>query len=425
MDFEPVADNKQKLASVDLAATQEIFSEANLQCLVELVSPLMQEGGRTLAYMLPAASRIGHMCLEPFYLANLFGESHQNIAAIIHDHRFQGHSRGVRRLHEPRIDFLETMNRKLVMMGHFNARALDIGPLTWAVISPSALFRDFALHLEAGNPIQHLTLPEDLLEEGRHLLAKMGFDDDRPSVVLHVRDTGYLPEMAYHHFRASRVENYLPAIDHLVSQGYRIFRLGDRTSVSLQHESPLVVDLPHHPDYADILDVCCTAQARFAITCSSGPEAIARILNTPMVMVNGYTQSDHWLNTRDLLLFKTYRNTASGTPIGYDEMLARDLFLRNTVEGFTQAGVVLEENSPEQILSAVREMEQRLDASFEVDEALDKRFHEMSKAHLERYRADLPEKGPGEQDRFETYAYALPWTRYCQSFMMDNSWFLR
>lgn len=420
-----MTDGKPELASVGLDATKEIFSQANLQSLVELVGPLMQRGGRTLAYMLPAASRIGHMCLEPFYLANLYGESHPNIAVIVHDRRFQGHSQGVRRLHEPRIDFLETMNRKLVMMGHFNARALDIGPLTWAVISPSALFRDFVLHLEAGNPIRHLTPPADLLEEGRRLLAKMGFGDDRPSVVLHVRDTGYLPEMAYHHFRANRIENYLPAIDHLVSEGYRVFRLGDRTSVPLNHESPLVVDLPHHPDYADILDVCCIAQARFAITCSSGPEAIARILNTPIVMVNGYSQPDHWLNASDLLLFKTYRNTENGAQIGYDEMLARDLFLVNTVEGFARAGVALEDNSPEQILSAIKEMEERLDGSFEVDGSLDARFREMSRTHLERYRAKLPEKGPDEQDRFETYAYALPWTNYCQSFMIENPWFLR
>lgn len=420
-----MADSKPELASVDLDATKEIFSQAHLQSLVELVGPLMQRGGRTLAYMLPAASRIGHMCLEPFYLANLYGESHPNIAAIIHDRRFQGHSQGVRRLHEPRIDFLETMNRKLVMMGHFNARALDIGPLTWAVISPSALFRDFVLHLEAGNPIRHLTPPADLLEEGERLLAKMGFDDDRPSVVLHVRDTGYLPEMAYHHFRTNKIENYLPAIDHLVANGYRVFRIGDRTSVPLQHESPQVVDLPHHPDYVDILDVYCMAKARFAITSASGPEAIARILNTPMVMVNGYIQPDHWLNAKDLLLFKTYRDVATNASIGYDEMLARDHFLLNTVDGFARAGVALEDNSPEQILSAVKEMEQRLDGSFEIDGSLDTRFREMSQTNLERYRANLPDKGPDEQDRFETYAYALPWTNYCQSFMIDNPWFLR
>ncbi|UUX48509.1 TIGR04372 family glycosyltransferase [Nisaea acidiphila] len=416
--------NKSELASVDIDATREIFSEATLKALVETIAPVMQRGGRTLAYMLPAASRIGHMCLEPFLLRNFFGESHQNIAAIIHDRRFQGHSAGVRRLHEPRIDFLETMNRKLVMMGHFNASPVDIGPLTWAVISPSALFRDFVLHLERGGSLEHLAAPEDLIAEGRAKLANMGFGDDRPSVVLHVRDTGYLPGMAYHHFRASRIETYRPAIDHLVAKGFRVFRLGDPSSVPLDHDSDLVVDLPRHPDYSDILDVTCMAEARFAITCSSGPEAIARILNKPMVMVNGYSQPDHWLNAGDQLLFKTYRDKKSGRPIGYDEMLGRDLFLLNTVEGFEQAEVVLEDNSPEEILDAVIEMEARLDGSFEPDAALEARFTSLSESHLARYRTSLPERGPEEQDRFETYAYALPWTRYCQSFMRKNPWFL-
>ncbi|WP_420402247.1 TIGR04372 family glycosyltransferase [Nisaea sp.] len=419
-----MTDRKPELASVDLDAARQIFSEDNLKALVEIIGPVLQRGGRTLAYMLPAASRIGHLCLEPFYLRNLYGESHQNIAAIIHDHRFQGYSTGVRRLHEPRVDFLETMNRKLVMMGHFNARAMDIGPLTWAVLSPSALFRDFVLHLERGEPIAHLSVPEDLRAEGRARLAAMGFGDGRPSVALHVRDTGYLPEMAYHHFRANRIDHYQPAIDHLVGKGYRVFRLGDRTSIPLNHDSPLVVDLPHHPDYADILDIVCIAEARFAITCASGPEAIARILNRPMVMVNGYSQPDHWMNANDLLLFKTYRDRQTGAPIGYDEMLARNLFLVNTVEGFERAGVTLEDNSPDQILAAVMEMESRLDGSYEADPALDARFTSLSRSHLERYRASLPERGPEEQDRFETYAYALPWTRYCQSFLRENPWFL-
>jgi len=419
-----MTDRKPEIASIDLDAARNIFSEENLKKLVEIIGPVLQRGGRTLAYMLPAASRIGHMCLEPFYLRNLYGESHHNIAVIIHDRRFQDYSSGVRRLHEPRIDFLETMNRKLVMMGHFNASALDIGPLTWAVISPSALFRDFVLHLERGAPIAHLTVPEDLRAEGRARLAAMGADDGRPSVTLHVRDTGYLPEMAYHHFRAARMENYLPAIDHLVAKGYRVFRLGDPGSPPLRHESPLVVDLPHHPDYSDILDVTCMAEARFAITCSSGPEALARILNTPMLMVNGYAQPDHWLNGNDLLLFKTYRDKKSGRRLGYDEMLGRDLFLVNTVERFAREGVVLEDNSSAQILAAVIEMEARLDNSFDADAALDARFRELSAAHLQRYRANLPERGAEERDRFETYAYALPWTRYCQSFLRDNPWFL-
>lgn len=419
-----MADTKPEIAEVGIDATREIFSEKTLQALVETVGPVMQRGGRTLAYMLPAASRIGHMCLEPYYLREFYGASHENIAVIIHDRRFQKFSGGVRRLHEPRIDFLETMNRKLVMMGHFNARALDIGPLTWAVISAGALFRDFVLRLERGAPINHLAVPGNLLDEGLERLGAMGFNDGRPSVVLHVRDTGYLPNMAYHHFRAARLDDYRPAIDYLASKGYRVFRIGDSSSTPLQHESPLVVDLPHHPDYSDILDVVCLAQSRFAVTCSSGPECIARILGTPMVLVNGCSQPHQWMNANDLLLFKSYRDTATGALIGYDEILARDLFLIATAEGFERAGVALEDNSPEQVLAAVMELEARLDGEFEADPELDDRFIDLSQSHLQRYRASLPEEGPEDQDRFETYAYALPWTRYSQSFLRENPWFL-
>tara|TARA_R110000868_G_scaffold406832_2_gene687574 strand:+ start:94 stop:1353 length:1260 start_codon:yes stop_codon:yes gene_type:complete len=418
--------HKPEIASLDTNAVKEIFSEKTLGSLVETLGPILQQGGgKTLVYMLPAASRLGHMTLEPFYVRHFFGETHDTLAVIIHDHRFKAHSKGLRRLHEPRITFIESMNRKLVMMGHFNARALEIGPLTWAVISPSAMVRNFVQYLEAGNPINHLKMPGDLTEEGDALLASMGYGDDRPMIVLHVRDMGYLPEMSYHSFRAAKIETYKPAIDYLVSKGYRVIRIGDKTSVKLEHESPLVVDLPHHPDYSDILDVCCMAKARFAITCSSGPESMARALGTPMLTLNGYIQPDYWLNHDDVLLLKTYRDTATGEKISYDSMLSKNLFLETTTEGFERAGITLEDNTPHEILEAVQEMDMRISGTYVPDEALDNRFHELSVQHLARYRSELPDIGPGEQDRFETYAFALPWTRYSQSFMQANPWFLR
>ncbi len=417
---------KPEIASLDTITAKEIFSERTLGSLVETLGPIMQQGsGKTLVYMLPAASRLGHMTLEPFYLRHFFGETHDTLAVIIHDHRFKAHSKGLRRLHEPRITFVETMNRKLVMMGHFNARALEIGPLTWAVLSPSALVRNFVKDLEAGSQINHLKVPDDLIEEGDALLTSMGYGDDRPMVVLHVRDMGYMPEMSYHSFRAAKIETYKPAIDYLVSKGYRVIRIGDKTSVRLEHESPLVVDLPHHPDYSDILDVCCMAKAHFTITCSSGPESLARALGTPMLTLNGYVQSDFWLNRNDVFLVKTYRDKTTGEKLSYDEMLSRNLFLESTTEGFERAGIELEDNTPHEILEAVQEMDMRRSGSYVSDETLDDRFHALSVEHLTRFRSELTDVGPEEQDRSDTYAFALPWTRYSQSFMKANPWFLR
>lgn len=415
----------QDETSVSQTSASEVLSEANLQSLVECVGPLLQRGGRTLAYQLPIASRIGHLTLEPFCLYNLFGESHDNIAVITYDRRLHKYSSGVQRLHEPQITFIETMKRKLVALGHLDAGIIEFGTLSWALTSMTALMRDFVKQMEAGKPIRHLTAPPDLLEEGASLLASMGYGDGRPSVVLHVRDKQFLPDQTHNFFRTANIADYGPAIDYLVQRGYRVFRIGDPTSTRLEHENPLVVDLPHHPDYSDLLDVYCMATARFAVTSASGPEAIARVLNTPMVQVNGYAQHDHWVNPDDILLFKTYRNGSTGALLSYDEILGRDLFTENTVAAFDRAGVALEDNSPADILAAVMEMDARIEGRLEQDCELHDRFHDISRQHLDRYRANLANTEKRPPNRIETYAYALPWTRYSQSFMQANPWFLR
>jgi hypothetical protein len=70
------------------------------------------------------------------------------------------------------------------------------------------------------------------------------------------------------------------------------------------------------------------------------------------------------------------------------------------------------------------EMEARLNGAFVPESSLEDRFAELSVRHLDRFRRNLPERGPGDFARIETYAYALPWTRYCQSFLEKNAWFL-
>lgn len=414
---------RQAPKALDLAAAQDIFSPTNLQALIEAVGPELARGGRSLVYMLPASGRIGHMTLEPFYLSHLYGKSHDRILVLIHDHRFMPHSTGVRRLLEPLVRFVETRNRKLVMMGHFTAKALDIGPMTWAVLSPGALFRAFCLYLEAGGTITHAAPPADLSAEAEARLGEMGAADGAPVVALHVRDTGYMPEMPYHSFRTARIADYRPAVEHLLAKGYRVFRIGDRTSARLDFGHERLVDLPFHPLYSDILDVHVLAKARFAITSASGPEAVARVLGTPMVLVNGYAQHNHWLNPHDLLLFKRYRDVADGRLLPYDEILARNLFVVATSDGFEKAGIRLEDNLPEEILAAVEEMEARLAGTFPVDSALDARFAEISARHLARMRSS-PFPGLEADIENDVFGYALPWTRHCQSFAKANPWFL-
>ena len=75
--------------------------------------------------------------------------------------------------------------------------------------------------------------------------------------------------------------------------------------------------------------------------------------------------------------------------------------------------------------TSLPKMDARIEGRLEQDCELHDRFHDISRQHLDRYRANLANTEKRPPNRIETYAYALPWTNYSQSFMQANPWFLR
>ena len=408
---------------LDTDATRRIFAPENLNRLVNLVRPHLEADRRKLVYVFPASGRFAHLALEPHALHTLYGDTCDEILVVIHDRRIMPVSAGLFDTVSQHVRFIETRDRKVVQLGHYDGGEMGGGPMRLLLASPTTMLQQVQKR-HAETPPPHFKPPEALMRRGEAWLDRLGIAPDEPIVTLHVRDAGFLAGLAYHSYRAATLANTHAAIDTLAGRGFRVFRLGDRGGPRLERRHDRVVDVPFLEDYADWMDVFLIARSRFLMCCSSGPEGVARVLGTPMLMVNTYAQPIIWLNPHDLLMFKRYRLDADGRFLSYREALDRGLAWLTRTEEFVERGVSLVENTPEELAAAAAEMADRLDGRFAADPGLDDRFLAIGRAFADRVRAAPPREGPWSDPLVDSYGMASPLARHCHAFSRMHPEFL-
>jgi putative glycosyltransferase (TIGR04372 family) len=408
---------------LDDAMTERVFSTETMATFLRLVLPFLQDQRRVLSYVLPASGRFAHMALEPWALINLFGESFTSIVVVIHDRRRLPFSHGMHQVSSEVVNFVETDEELIPMMGHYDGKSHEVGPLRVHIQSAPRLLRDLWRHVRAGNALRYLALPEALERRGADFLSRIGLAPRDRFVTLHMREASYLSAHRYHGFRNMTPANYQRCALHLLDQGLWVFRLGDKDSKPLDIDHPRFVNLPGLEDYEDFMDVVLLAKAWFAICCSSGPLGPAIAFGTPVLMVNGILEHQTFFNSRDLVQFKRYVDETTDQAIPYAELLRRGIGELTLANEFETNQIRLEENTPDEILAAVREMSARLEGVFEPDPKLDQEFRSANEALLARLQAG--DDGPDQvepQDR--AFGLALPWTNICHAYCRTNPWFL-
>lgn len=409
--------------ALDLEESRRVFSAETFQRLIQLITPKLQAGKRTLVHIMPASSRFAHMVLEPWALHAMYAEEFDEIIVVIRDRRLLPYGTGPHALASTVVTFVETTNDLIIKLGHFDAPRMENGPLCIQLRSAPELLKDFWRHLRAGGPARHLSLSPELEERGSRFLAGLGVAPDERIVTLHMREGGYLASHRYHDFRNMTPANYAPAIRYLLDQGIWVFRLGDKASSQLDIDHPRLIDLPFLPEHEDFMDVVLLSKAWFALSCSSGPEGLARAFGTPVLLVNGILEQLSFRNPGEVIQFKNYIDEATDRPIPYRDILARGIVGFSIASEYEEQRVRLEENSSTEILAAVQEMRARLEGEFEAGPSIDSVFREANESFLAELEAREPETNEIEpSERY--FGLALPWTtvshRYCQA----NPWFL-
>ena len=213
----------------------------------------------------------------------------------------------------------------------------------------------------------HISFTSDELARGRKELAEIGIEPGAPFVCLFVRDSAYLNhhlpgDWSFHSYRDSELDSYRLAAEALAEHGYYVLRMGAVV------ERPFRMSHPRVIDYAslfrsDFMDIFLFAHCTFAVSSSSGPEAIARIFRRPNAYCNVaplLTLASSPFANGDIFIPKSYAWTHDGSPMKLSEILAvgADNFYRT--ENFRSAGIALQENTDEEILAVCEQMHRRI-----------------------------------------------------------------
>lgn len=196
-----------------------------------------------------------------------------------------------------------------------------------------------------------------------HGLSQMGdaVGEPRPFVCLHVRDDGFFGKgMPYHSYRNADIETYRLACEEIVKRGSLVVVMGSERSKPFS--GPGIFDYAHSSIRSDRMDIYLLGACKFFLGTASGPMAVAEAFGRPCVATNKAPMNSGPDTTHDLFIPKRYRK--DGRFLTLEAIMDSDVRNFDHAEMFTDAGIEVVDNTPEEIREVVLEM---LDARLETD----------------------------------------------------------
>ena len=219
---------------------------------------------------------------------------------------------------------------------------------------------------------------------GAKALREMGIPEGNPFVCFHARDSAFLdslhPEETwnYHDYRDSNIHHYVLSVEKLIEQGFYAVRMGAVVKEKLIIDHPAIIDYAANGTRTDFLDVYLSAKCKFFIGSDAGITTMPEFFRRPAVYVNWtlISRISPWV-LNGLFIFKKFYLRQKNRFLTFAEAMDLEFGEVGTKEYLNQKGIELIENTPEEIMGAVNEMEQRLRGRWRTtqeDEELQQRF---------------------------------------------------
>jgi len=308
-----------------------------------------------IIYVLYQIDRLGHLVLEPFFLRNLYDENKFDITIItLPPHETPRVNKSVYEIMMRGLRTIHTNQFNLVSFGHKFDNILTYENYTCILLSAASLFKKFIETCK--KMIYYYKLSEEDLEKGEKLREIFKIPKKAKIVTIHIRESGYLSGMKYHSYRDTDIDNYLPALEYLIKEGFYIIRLGNNTMKPLKIKHPQIIDMPFHPDYCEFVEPYFVAASSFYIGSSSGPAHLAQAFNIPVLATENIYTSYAWFTDKELHIFKKYYSNKLKRFLTLQEILLSPSLEFRRTEQFNNLGIELYSNTKEEILGAVKEM---------------------------------------------------------------------
>lgn len=273
------------------------------------------------------------------------------------------------------------------------------------------LFDDYPPHIK-------FTSEEDFL--GQNMLESMGIPLGSKFVCLLVRDKAYLNDhlpgidWSYHSYRDCDINNYVLAVKELINRGYYVIRMGSKVEKYFPLVDSKFIDYEKNGFRTDFMDIYLGSKCEFCISTSSGWDAIPYIFKKPIVYAPivpiGFMFT---FNNKFLAITKHLLDLKSNKKLSLQEIFDRGLAFTLHSNQFENSGIILIENSPEEIRDVVIEMDDKIKGIWQQTD--------QSKILQQRFW-DIFQKGVTESNRQHFHGKYL--ANFSSSYLLQNQQWL-
>lgn len=182
----------------------------------------------------------------------------------------------------------------------------------------------------------------------------------------------------------------MKAAEYITKQGGFVIRMGSTAKTAFHTMNPKIID--YATKYrSDFGDVFLPATCKFFLGNTSGISLISTIFHVPSAGTN-YIPFHTPYRHDDLFILKRLWSTALQRHLTFQEMLDFDSKTQNPFvyveKRCREANLIIQENTPEDILDLAREMNERINETFreaKSDQQLQKRFRSLLQPHHHLY----------------------------------------
>lgn len=266
----------------------------------------------------------------------------------------------------------------------------------------------------------HLSFTPSEIEIGNRTLKQMGLGEGDRFACFIVRDAAYTKmafpdkDMSYHDYRNCDVDDYVLAAEAVADRGLFVFRMGSVVAKPLRSTHQRVIDYANSRFRSEFMDVFLGANCEFCVSDGLGYYAIPAAFRRPNAYVN-YSPFHMFYSSRacDLGIAKTVSSLKTGKRLNLSQMGENGIAQFSHTAQYSDAGVSIDSNTPEEIRDLMIEMLDRIEGSWKSQSGDD----ELQKSFWRKYSEVI-----GEQ---RTICHGEIRAKYGAQFLRDNrDWIL-
>lgn len=264
----------------------------------------------------------------------------------------------------------------------------------------------------------HLSFTDEEEGRGREFLESLGITNGTRYICLNVRDSAYYQSIGVsnhrHGYRDSLIENYALAAEELVNRGFFVIRMGKVCEAPLNSSKKEIIDYAYRKIGNDFLDVYLGARCHMCLSTGSGFDAIPALFRKPVSFVN-YLPVEAPLSSQNYIVYlsKGHFDAKTGKQLSLKQIVDLKLAYKVSTDTYRANGILLKENTPEEIRDVAVEMVERLQGTWRSDpvgEELQNKFRKIMPLSL--------------RDNRERPLHGDFFIRYSENYLKNNPWWV-